>query len=466
MLNVAPILGTLDQLIASALDPQHQADNPPYGVPDDQLPADPRALLTLRRDPLPGQQTVSTFLSLLADDLLQVIPETGGTGSELWLELHQSLPKVIGTLLVDLGGDNYGWEAGLRQMLGVPDLQNGGTPDLLRQRVFERISPRAFRDLLFELEAIPQTERNEWHGIDERFDYKRFLALAQAQLESMGQDPQLVAGAVSIAQTGVAQAMAVQVPAARMDATLVGSSPEIGNRVHEIIQADYVKASSGFVVTERSVFQNGNLRRIGTIGTLRNLLATVLPELEVLDMAVVTGMSSRLRPDIVDLSNRFVYEIKPRNDALFALAQVNGYCVLYEVFLTIMQAAGNVSLALLPLIPGPLLPQSAAGFDVPRVTPLGFMPRRHIPLTERLFAETVINPALPGVILYDVYEKNMRRERARQPARALSREETLALLAAIAAMLLLLGLLIGSGGSLAPVAGPAAASLIPLLVPL
>lgn len=105
----------------------------------------------------------------------------------------------------------------------------------------------------------------------------------------------------------------------------IGSTPQLGNQVHRILQHHYqISHPQNCVLTEARF--SGPCASGGTLRSAAYTGANV--DLGIWAFALGTGLGSQRRPDVVDLTTREVWEIKPRNEITEGLLELWGEYIL------------------------------------------------------------------------------------------------------------------------------------------
>jgi hypothetical protein len=192
----------------------------------------------------------------------------------------------------------------------------------------------------------------------------------------------------------------------------VSSNNRIGVEVHRLVTEQYVKDhTASLVVADRVVYAEG--KRVGTLSKIlsgRNKLPKAydngytLQQLRFLDHSLRGGQQIFKRSDITDLTNKTVYEVKPRLGAPGAVVQLWEYLAGYNVsaqFIPDGQSVRREQRKAHPYVPGQACENPhviAEGTWKP--TPDTFAPL----LTRRgAVARVFTEPELPGLLLYDLY---------------------------------------------------------------
>ncbi len=192
----------------------------------------------------------------------------------------------------------------------------------------------------------------------------------------------------------------------------VASNNRIGVEVHRLVTEQYVKEhAASLVVADRVVYAEG--KRVGTLSKIlsgRNKLPKAhdngytLQQLRFLDHSLRGGQQIFKRSDITDLTEKTVYEVKPRLGASGAVVQLWEYLAGYNVsaqFIPDGQPVRREQRKAHPYAPGQAcksLHVIAEGTWKPEPETFGPLPPRRSAVA-RVFVE----PKLPGLLLYDVY---------------------------------------------------------------
>jgi len=187
----------------------------------------------------------------------------------------------------------------------------------------------------------------------------------------------------------------------------------LGMDVHQRVQDLYFTTHAGnVVVADRRVRAGSRSYDLSQFAEHlpRPLIDHVTDDrLRVLDEALRFGSRSVLRADLVDMTANRVFELKPRSWAQAAVIQVWHY-----------QACFNLAMGAMAGKTAPVAPYQPGRCDTPGTLLEGHWPARPvtIPLnrTGSLIAVVFHDPALPGVILYDVYRARNRRDEEKDQA--------------------------------------------------
>jgi hypothetical protein len=316
----------------------------PYLVANDQQPA-------------PSQMTEDQFLGKVADHVSELEPR----GVKLQTKLEAGLALRCLGVVADGLRPLFPLEAGVRKVLGAD-------PDAA-------LDPEQQATALAELLA---TTISSWYDLPEREESYTPDVVKQAAL---------AAAVLAPLPANVAQLLA-SISEDRPEGTFP-SSGGFGRRIHTFIQLAYVGAHplDNVICDGRWTFTAVTT----TVGwLLRNLTGAQLldftPKLGIYIQAMGTG-STAIRPDICDLDEDTLYEIKPRGAARDAVKEVWGFYLpeynkAADAYNRVAEAAG------LPRV------DHLKGGEWPP-PPLYYDP------DEQAFA-TIANQGL-GAIVYDVY---------------------------------------------------------------
>lgn len=191
----------------------------------------------------------------------------------------------------------------------------------------------------------------------------------------------------------------------------VPPTKEDGRDVHRAIQDLYLgQHESNLVVADRVVYLDG--QRLGTLAEVtRGEVETGHPDddnrLELLDAALRFVPRSFERSDITDMTERTIYEVKPRASAPWAVVQMWAYQAGYNAAAQELPYVGKPSrrhrrgpVRYDPNVrcPNPELLQEGRWLPIP---PQVMLPPR--PGMPRRMAVFFSVPGLPGLLLYDLF---------------------------------------------------------------
>jgi hypothetical protein len=191
----------------------------------------------------------------------------------------------------------------------------------------------------------------------------------------------------------------------------ITSNSRIGVEVHRLVTEQYVKDhTDSLIVADRVVYAEG--KRVGTLSAIlsgRNKLPKAydngytMQQLRFLDHSLRGGQKIFKRADITDLTEKTVYEVKPRLGASGAVVQLWEYLAGYNMsaqFIPDDQSVRREQRKAYPYAPGqecknPHVIAEGTWKPAPETFVLSSRPGA--------IAVVFTEPELPGLLLYDVY---------------------------------------------------------------
>ena len=191
----------------------------------------------------------------------------------------------------------------------------------------------------------------------------------------------------------------------------IPSNTRIGVEVHRLVTEQYVKNhTSSLIVADRAVYAEG--KRVGTLSAIlsgRHKLPKAydngytMQQLRFLDHSLRGGQKIFKRADITDLTEKTVYEVKPRLGASGAVVQLWEYLAGYNMsaqFIPDGQSVRREQRKAYPYAPGEACKNPHVIVEGSwKPAPDTFELRGRPGAIAVVFTE----PELPGLLLYDVY---------------------------------------------------------------